>query len=357
MKIIEISCKSIYLNEEIKELETNPLPLKVVCTIGTFDGLHKGHCYFLNNLWQYAIRHKLFSLVFTFPKSPNPDKNDLNFTTINEKILYFEHSGLNYLIIIKVDKWLYKTTSQQFINFIKKYFLVDTFICTKDTTYGKDKTGSITELKEHFKVKEVELLTFDQKRNISTSLVKNHFQNNYPIEDINLFLGHPYFLLGKVVPGTQIGTKMFISTLNLLIPKNKLIPIDGIYTGIVYLKDLDKFFWSLIYIGKSPTMLNLKNSRIEVHLFKWPARTNYSISENNFENTLLNIKQLTVYFLKFLRHDQICSSQLELLDVIKDDIKKAKLFISKTEKRLKMLQNITNEEIEKKLLGNLYVNF
>ena len=80
---------------------------KCCVTIGSFDGLHKGHQTILKQLVEQATKKGLKSLVFTFDPHPRTvlskgAKLQL-LTSLEEKKKVLEELGIDYLVVYPFD--------------------------------------------------------------------------------------------------------------------------------------------------------------------------------------------------------------------------------------------------------------
>ena len=138
---------------------------------------------------------------------------------------------------------------------------------------------------------------------VSSTRVREFISNGKTFE-AQKYLGHMYFVMGKVEKGKQNGTKMGIPTANISFSKDKLIPPDGVYTGVFEIKD--NKYKSLINIGKNPTF-NAEERTIEVHI-------------PNFSGELYGL-EATVLFNKKIREEIKFSSPEQLVKQINKDLK------------------------------------
>ena len=89
-------------------------------SIGSFDGLHKGHGLLLSSLVQSCTSENLLKGVFTFPR-PLPsikysDEYLGDISTLNQRLHFFEELGIDFVIIADFDK---EFAQKKGIDFIK----------------------------------------------------------------------------------------------------------------------------------------------------------------------------------------------------------------------------------------------
>ena len=69
------------------------------------------------------------------------------------------------------------------------------------------------------------------------------------------FLGHPHILTGKVVPGFQLGRKLGIPTANLMLPKELVVPMFGVYASTALVDGVR--YPAVTNIGTRPTVAGI----------------------------------------------------------------------------------------------------
>ena len=287
-----------------KKIEDFPLDLKSVVTIGTFDGLHKGHSSIIDQLIFVSKKNNLQSTVLTFHPHPRNilflDKEKLKLlNTLEERIELFKLSGIDNLIIHEFTKEFSRMQSVHFIRDIlvnrlnMKYLIVG-----HDHHFGRNRQGSFAELQQFsdlysFKLKEISARTSEETIISSTKIRKALDQGD--IEKANNFLNYSYQFTGKVIHGDKIGRIIGYPTVNLELDDSKLIPKCGVYAVKVE-------YNQLLYFG----MLNIGclNSKIEVHIF-------------NFDEEIYDSK-ITVFLLKRIRDEK----KMKNLDALKIQLKK-----------------------------------
>jgi len=247
-----------------------------VVSIGTFDGLHKGHQVILETLKKRAAEIGGESVVFTFYPHPrivtSPAESNLRLlTTREEKTALFEKFGIDHLIIYPFDKQFAALNYQDFV----KQFLVDKMgtkclVVGYDHKFGKNREGSFEDLKRcanqyGFRIEKLNALS-DSGENISSTKIRAALQQG-EIAKANYYLGHTFSLNGTVVKGKQLGRQLGFPTANIeASDKYKIIPGYGVYA--VNIEIGGKEYHGMLNIGTRPTFnKNADNRSIEVNIF------------------------------------------------------------------------------------------
>lgn len=294
-----------------KDLTELPVFNNTTLTVGTFDGVHKGHQKLIQRLNQKASAIDGESLIITFHPHPRavvktePEIKLIN--TIEEKIVLLEKYGIQNLVIVPFNRTFSNQSPQDYI----KNFLIDNFspkviIIGYNHKFGKDRGGDIHLLKkegQHLGF-EVEEIAEHEVQDISVSSTKiRKYLLNGAIEMANNLSGHSFTLTGTVIKGQQLGSKIGFPTANLHIADlTKIIPIAGIYAVLVQTNN--EQFKGMLYIGNRPT-LSGTNRSIEVNIF-------------NFDKNIYG-EQLSLQLIKKTREDKTFSSIQEMTTAIEQD--------------------------------------
>jgi riboflavin kinase/FMN adenylyltransferase len=248
---------------------------KTIVTLGTFDGVHKGHKSILEKLINSSISSGCESVVLTFFPHPrmvlqqNTDIRLLN--TIDEKAKLLEAYGIDNLIIHPFDHAFSRLTAEEFV----KDILVDKLNICKiiighDHRFGRNRTADINDLIAYgeeygFEVEQISALEINEVSVSSTKIRNALIAGN--LETANKFLGYPYFLTGTVIKGRQLGRTIGFPTANISVKEDyKLIPAGGVY---VVSSNIDgKTIYGMMNIGTNPTVGGTTLS-IEVYYFDW----------------------------------------------------------------------------------------
>jgi riboflavin kinase/FMN adenylyltransferase len=257
-----------------QSIEQFPSDIKTTLTIGTFDGVHKGHKHVLKRLNETAKKEGCESVLLTFYPHPRhvlyPDNQELKLlNTIEEKIEELKKSGIQHFVIHEFTKEFSRTKSVNFIrDLLVNKLKMNQMVVGYDHHFGRNREGSYDELKEfselyNFKLEQIPPQDEGDVTVSSTKIRK--LLSSGDIEKANVYLGYAYSINGKVVKGNEIGRTIDFPTANILVENNwKLIPADGVYA--VKLKLGEEQYFGMLNIGKRPTIYD-KQHVIEVHIF------------------------------------------------------------------------------------------
>ena len=274
----------------------NKVPHAVV-TIGTFDGVHRGHQEILRNMVNRAKELGGESVVVTFYPHPRQvlshDSGIRFISTQEEKISHLEALGIDNLIIIKFTKEFAAIPSEDFIkDYLVKNIQPAVLIIGYDHHFGKGRTGDFDMLYElgsqyHFKVEKIQEQDVD---NVAVSSTKiRHFLENGDIKHANMLLGYEFSYTGKVIHGQQVGHKMGYPTANIDVAEEfQLIEKQGVYATFAEIDG--KSYPAMTYIGKRPTMHDNRPQSIETYII-------------SFDGDLYD-KEIKIRFVDFVRDDK-----------------------------------------------------
>ena len=176
---------------------------KSIVTVGTFDGVHKGHAKILNTLISETRSFGGESVVFTLYPHPRKvlfpkEKEIFLLNTIEEKIELLEKSGVDNLIIYPFTNEFAQLTSCDFIERILYNKLnVKQLIVGFDHRFGKDRQGNLEILRNcanpfGFDIIKVNALEHKGEK-ISSSRIRNSIISG-EVEKANFYLGYDYFI-------------------------------------------------------------------------------------------------------------------------------------------------------------------
>ena len=292
------------------DLNDFPADIQSVVSIGTFDGVHKGHQLILQELKKQTGTNYA-SVVFTF--WPHPRKvlssapSPKLLSTLEERLALIEKEGIDYVVVVPFTKELSLLSARDFV----KEVLVDKLHLHKiiigyDHRFGNDRTGDLSFLKNissefNFEVQEIPAQYIEQTAVSSTKIRTALAQHQ--CDEAAQHLGYYYSIAGEVVKGKQLGRTLGYPTANLKIKDaDKLVPSDGIYA--VWAEGSFGIKPGMMSIGNNPTIEGATHS-IEVHIFNLSAD--------------LYTQEVRVYFVAYMRAELKFSGLDALVEQLKED--------------------------------------
>ncbi len=289
---------------------------ETVVTIGNFDGVHIGHKKLINTTKKYSLDRGLKSVLLTF--SPHPlevIKNNVPFFYIfseEEKDREIKKENLDFFIKQHFTKDFGNISPELFIDMLIDKLKCKVLVVGEDYCFGKNRAGNVKTLKNIGKQKGIDVIKIpniiiDGER-VSSSIIRECI-NEKNIKKANMLLNKPYYILGKVVEGNKLGRTIGFPTANIIPPKNKLLPPDGVY--ITKTKYKNKIYNSITNIGTNPTVNNIDRT-IETYVFDF--------------NQNLYGQYIKVCFYDWIRDVKKFNGIGELKEQIAKDIKVASSF-------------------------------
>lgn len=263
-----------------------------VVTIGSFDGVHRGHKTLLEQVIRIAGSCHGQSVVVTFEPHPRLvlEKNPPNFallTSLDEKIRLIEDCGVDHLIVVPFTTEFARQSAEAYLHdFLVRHIRPSVVVVGYDHRYGAGRTGDFRLMEQHLKplgigVVEIDPLLIEQIA-ISSSAIRRALGEG-DIKKVNEGLGHPYFIKATVKHGDRIGRTLGFPTANLAISERyKALPLDGIYLAAVRLGD--RSLEGIAYIGRRPAVGGDLERVVEVHIFDFDE----DIYGNDIEVSLLD---------------------------------------------------------------------
>lgn len=297
--------------------------MKVVATIGSFDGVHRGHRCLLNQVRGIADERDMLAMVITFGTSPKrvlglADAPQL--TSVEERTNRLYQLGMDEVAVLDFTCEMAEMSARDFMRQVLKERLgVAVLVIGYDHRFGRGRSEGFDDYVRYgnelgIEVVRGEACTEDDEPISSTRI--RHLLAAGDVDGAASLLGYHYTLYGEVVSGYQEGRKMGFPTANIRPSSgDKLLPSDGVYAVWVIIKDErltinDNRLPGMLNIGYRPTLNNGKERSIEVHIL-------------DFEGDLYG-KDVTVEFVCQLRKEQTFANTEELTEQLKRDKVKVK---------------------------------
>jgi riboflavin kinase/FMN adenylyltransferase len=246
-----------------------------VVTVGTFDGVHRGHRAVVEEIMRRARARGLASLVVTFEPHPlevvNPAAAPRLLTLPDEKRALLETTGVDRIAVVPFTKALSQLEPDAFVReILLQRFAMRELVLGFDHGFGRGRSGDVELLRrlgtsDGFAVDVVEPV-LDGGQPISSTLIRTAVAHGN-LDAAGRWLGRGYAIRGVVERGAGRGQTIGIPTANLAAPDpRKLLPPDGVYAVRVTWRE--QRFGGMMNQGSRPTF-GLEARVLEVHLFEF----------------------------------------------------------------------------------------
>lgn len=245
-----------------------------VVTVGTFDGVHRGHRDVLDRLVARGRALGLRTVLVTFEPHPmevvNPAAAPLMLTLGEEKREVLAESGIDYLAVVPFTPTLARYAAEEFVmRVLRERFNMEYLLMGYDHGFGRNREGDVEVLqalgaREGFRVEVVPPVSIGDGRPISSTSIRRAIAGG-DLERAAHGLGRPYALGGRVVKGAARGRGLGFPTINLAPPSpRKLLPPQGVYA--VRVQTPGGAHGGMLNLGPRPTFGD-PSVGVEAHLF------------------------------------------------------------------------------------------
>jgi riboflavin kinase/FMN adenylyltransferase len=212
---------------------------RVAMTLGIFDGIHRGHMQLFNLTRELAADASGLALIFTFRNHPLQvveQGRDVQFITLpGEKVFLLRKLGFQHIACFDFDERFAKLKAAEFFSRLRNYCDLRVFVAGHDTTLGSDRLRNDEAFNKlarelNFEFIRVAAVT-EGNAPISSRRIRGLLKDG-DVAAANELLVYPFFVRGKVERGRGIGKAVLrVPTANILLPPEKLLPIEGVYAG------------------------------------------------------------------------------------------------------------------------------
>lgn len=290
-----------------------------VLTIGTFDGVHKGHRDIFRAVKERSKKTgcKSIALVFTYPPKHilNPSHEPQQLTPWHEKKKIIKLLGIEQVIPLVFTPSLARTSPEKFFKNITSKFHVKEIVVGFNFAFGLHRQAHVAHLKKLGKLFNVKVLVVNPRQQhgmtISSSAIRAYIRQGL-LKKATALLGYHYRISGRVIHGMGWGEKHNVPTANFHVSARKLLP-RGVF--VVELIVGEKTYPAVASIGYRPTVHPVDHLLPEVHVLR--------------KRITLYKKQIHMHLLKKIRNEKYFKDTSLLLKHIQMDIKTAEQYFKR----------------------------
>jgi riboflavin kinase/FMN adenylyltransferase len=304
--------------EIFRDLHNVQLNRPTVLTIGSFDGIHRGHQYLIQQVVAHARARNAASALVTLHPHPKvvlqPHSSLCYLSTIEERLDWLRAFELDYVIVFPFSLEASQMRARAFIELLVQHLQLVEILCGKDFAVGYKREGNVEFLRAlgrewGFSVTVVEPYTLDGQIVSSTQVRELIAQGE--MDAAARLLGRYPSVRGRVIAGDKRGRALGFPTANLAIAERRLIPADGIYA--VRVKIGETWYGGAANIGVRPTF-DKGQRLVEVYIFDFDADLYDQVIE--------------VHFVKRLRDEKKFASVDALIEQMKQDERDARAVLA-----------------------------
>lgn len=245
----------------IRDITSAHLTRPTVLTIGSFDGIHRGHQYLIHCIVARAHEIGAASALVTLHPHPKivlrPESNLQYLSTIEERLDLLAPLGLDYAVVFPFSLETSQIRARDFVQMLIDNLRMKEIICGPDFALGYKREGNIEFLRELGKEKGFAVSVAEPQKLDSMVLSSTRAREliaQGEIDEATRLLGRFPSVRGRVVKGDQRGRALGFPTANLAIADRRLIPADGVYAARVRING--DWLGGAASIGVRPTFGN-----------------------------------------------------------------------------------------------------
>ena len=285
-------------------------------SVGSFDGVHRGHQEIIRRLVDGAHQESVPSVVLTF--SPHPAvvlgrrSEPFLLTSPEERANLLGEMGVDFVITHPFNREVASKSAHDFMERLCGHLGVRTLCVGHDFALGRQREGNVARLRElgeqfGYQLQVIPAVMIDDEP-LSSSRIRARLAEG-DVKEVARLIGRPYRMSGEVVPGDGRGKLIGVPTANMDILRDRMLPKAGVY---VCRANVNGVVWGAVTnIGVRPTFTTLDVlPRVETHIL-------------NLDRDLYG-ELIGLDFLAYLRGERRFASVEALVEQIQLDIHQAR---------------------------------
>jgi riboflavin kinase/FMN adenylyltransferase len=232
-----------------------------VVSIGTFDGVHRGHRVVVGTARDEASRRGLPLTVLTFDPHPmsvvRPGHQPPAVATLRHRVELLGQCGADAVLVLPFTAAVAAMSAAEFVSDVLLGTLkARAVVVGQDFRFGHRAAGDVDALRAlaagAFDVVALSPVGHDGVRWSSTEVRQRVAAGDMP--GASAVLGHLFEVEGPVVGGDRRGRELGYPTANVTVAPGMLVPADGVYAGYLRrLSDPTTVLPAAVSVGTNPT--------------------------------------------------------------------------------------------------------
>lgn len=235
---------------------------ETAATVGSFDGVHRGHVAMISEARTLAAEHSLPLTVVTFRRHPRLLFSGWNtpflLTSTEEKLHLLETAGVDRCVLLDFDSDMASLCAYDFMyRILLQKINVRMLVVGYDHRFGHPQSGenllSYIDYGNRMGIEVCKAACYAPgNEKISSSKVRNALSDGDVAAAAHL-LGRNYSLSGRVVHGAALGRRLGFPTANISLYESlKMLPSDGVYECLLHLNAA--IYRGVVNVGCKPTV-------------------------------------------------------------------------------------------------------
>lgn len=220
-----------------RHIDNVPTAKARALTVGSFDGVHRGHRALIRRVVDEGERRGISPLLLTFDPHPrcviSPERPARLLLTPEEELDELQRVYTGDILVLKFDQAMMNLTAEDFVgDILFRRLNAQVLVAGENHAVGRGRKGDVGKLGEIGKNLGFELVVVPPVMHtgkvVSSSAIRNCIEAGQ-IAEANELWDSRYALTGTVVRGIGLGKKIGFPTANLKVDARKILPLEGVY--------------------------------------------------------------------------------------------------------------------------------
>ncbi len=255
---------------DIKDIEKVP----TAATIGSFDGVHRGHVAMIEETKQRAAAQGLPVTLVTFARHPrllfDADREPFLLSSATTRMQRLAATGVERCVVLDFSRELAAMSAREFMGeVLAKHLDVKLLVLGYDHRFGRPEPGVDSDAYicygRELGMEVVSAARYDEAGlKVSSSQVRRALAMG-DVSTAAMLLGYRYSASGRVVHGAALGREIGFPTANIELDEPmQLLPLNGVYEVVASIADCE--YRGVLNIGVKPTVSECGKRTVELFL-------------------------------------------------------------------------------------------